>query len=70
MHEPPAFLHSIAARLPECCSSFKHLGVCPGASDAVIGGTMSFVKGYTSDLWAALFPSADVIIHGRGADEE
>lgn len=35
----------------------------------IIGGTLSFVKGYTSDLWAALLPPADVVINLHGDDE-
>ena len=34
-----------------------------------IGGTMSFVKGYTSDMWEALVPSADEVINFGGDDE-
>jgi len=33
-----------------------------------IGGTMSFLKGYTSDLWTALVPSVDEVINFRGDD--
>jgi hypothetical protein len=28
----------------------------------IANGTLSFVKGYTSDLWEALIPSADQLI--------
>jgi len=28
----------------------------------VVNGTLSFVKGYTSDLWEALIPPADQLV--------
>ena len=36
----------------------------------IIGGTLSFVEGYTGDLWTALVPSADEVINFRGDNED
>ena len=35
----------------------------------LIAGTQAFVKGYTTDLWVALFPPADAFVN-LGAEDE
>ena len=34
-----------------------------------VAGTQAFIKGYTTDLWEAVFPSAEELVSFGGTDE-
>jgi hypothetical protein len=71
-HHQPNIVRKIKVALLGVATAGVLFGSACSAVDLrqnFVAGTQAFIKGYTTDLWEAVLPSAEEIVSFGGVDE-